>query len=150
MDQYSAPASELAQKRKGSAVKGVIIGLLVDIFGSNLSAFLASVIITIVMMARGATPEEVEKLLMNTDVFSNHNIAFMLMGLVISAIAGYVCSVYAVSNVYRATLIMAIISSLIAFSLTEHLFEWYLNLGLAASSVASCLLGAWIYSKRNA
>jgi len=118
-DPYAPPAAnvEVAEARRGSAVKAVVVGLAVDIGGTIVFGFIASIAYGVYLGAAGASPDEMEKAMATMTYDSPLGIVLTMVGCLFSVLGGYICARIARHSEYRLGLIMCA-ASLVLVALT--------------------------------
>lgn len=149
MSEFSetSPKSEEATKnlKKGSPVKAIIIGLLVDIIGSFVLVFILGIIYSVVLASQGLAPEEIEHRLTNLDPYSTFSLICMFFGGLMTVIAGYLCARIVNYSEYKFAVILGFISAMIGFMAGESYYSTLDNLFLVLLTLGCSLFGAWLY-----
>src|SRR5262245_61329698 len=91
---YRAPEAAVADQGppRGSPVKGMIYGLLVDIFGSLLGGAVLFIAWAIWLGASGLDAEAIAKTMAEEDPLSAISLAGYAVGTAFSWLGGYVCA----------------------------------------------------------
>jgi hypothetical protein len=142
---YQPPKASVADMERvpGSPIKGVVFGVLVDIGGSLALGVVISILYGIVLVASGASQEEMERILASPDPLSWASIVGNMAGFGMSFLGGYVCARVAGKYEYRWAGIVAAVAGVVGllFGMATYPVEW--NLLLALLSVGAVMGGAW-------
>ena len=153
MNEFSdtSPTSEAETRssKKGSPVKAIIIGLLVDIIGSTVLVIILGIVYSMVLASQGLTPEEIEYRLTNLDPYSAFSIICMFFGGLMTVIAGYLCARIVNYSEYTYAFILGFISAMIGFTAGESYYSTLDNLFLVLLTLGCALFGAWLYVKNK-
>jgi hypothetical protein len=147
---YAAPASRIDAGRavKGSAVKAIVVGALVDIGGSVAASILLMLAYGLVLAANGESFEAIESLGgLRPDSWPW--IASSAIGLGFSVLGGYACARIARHRELLLGAILAVISTSFGLLVGASYYSAAVNFLLAAGSVASIMAGAWFGRLRN-
>lgn len=139
-----------SEKRKGSPIKAIVVGLIVDIIGSSIFGILIGIIYSAFLLNKGLAIEEIEKILNSA---GGLNTIFGLIGniggLLITMLAGYICARIVNYNEYKIVGILGILSSLITyiFALTMNIYTNSELILLSVLVLLCSLSGAFIFIK---
>jgi hypothetical protein len=150
-DPYRPPQAAVAdvERPRGSPVKGMIFGLLVDIGGSTIAAFLLFFTWAIWLGASGLDAEAITQAMVENDPMSGISLISYTVGTAFSWLGGYVCARVAQETELRCAAVVATISGAVALAMgTELPLPLYLL--LTALTVAAVMLGGWMGAQRNA
>ncbi len=125
----------------GSLLKAVLTGLAVDIGGSAVLGVVISLIYAIELRGQGVAEGEMREAMENMPHDSALFIGGTLLGALMSVVAGYVCARIARRDEYRAGLVMAAVSAVLALMLTTHASFDEMTVLLTATGIACNLLG---------
>jgi hypothetical protein len=142
--------SEICIRDRGSPAKAVIFGVLVDIVGSTLAAFLIMLAYGIALAASGASAEEIERAATKVDPTSWVSIAGFAVGCAFSFLGGYVCARVVRDAELKWASVVAAISVASGFLLGMQAYSIALNVLLAILGAACVLLGGYVGARRNA
>ena len=134
---------------RGSPVKGMIFGLLVDIGGSLVASFVLFFIWAIWLSSSGLDADAVAQLMAEPDPLSGFSLASYTLGGGFSWLGGYVCARVARETELRCAAVIATISSLVSLAMGIGLPPG-LYLFLTVLTFASVMLGGWMGEQRNA
>jgi len=134
---------------RGSPVKGMIFGLLVDIGGSLVASFALFFIWAIWLSSSGLDADAVAQSMAEPDPLSGFSLASYTLGGGFSWLGGYVCARVARETELRCAAVIATISSLVSLAMGIGLPPG-LYLFLTALTFASVMLGGWMGEQRNA
>jgi len=150
-DPYRPPQAALADqdRPRGSPVKGMIFGLLVDIGGSTIAAFLLFFTWAIWLGASGLDAEAITQAIAENDPMSGISLISYTVGAAFSWLGGYVCARVARETELKCAAVVATISGAVALAMGTEL-PLPLNLLLTALTVATVILGGWMGAQRNA
>jgi hypothetical protein len=150
-DPYRPPQAVVADQepRRGSPVKGMIFGLLVDIGGSMIAAFILFFTWAIWLGASGLDAEAITQAMAENDPMSGISLIGYVVGTGFSWLGGYVCARVAYETELRCAAVVATISAAVALAMGTEL-PLPLHLLLTALTVAAVMLGGWMGALRNA
>jgi len=134
---------------RGSPVKGMIFGLLVDIGGSLVASFALFFIWAIWLSSSGLDADAVAQSMAEPDPLSGFSLASYMIGGGFSWLGGYVCARVARETELRCAAVIATISSLVSLAMGIGLPP-ALYLFLTVLTFASVMLGGWMGEQRNA
>lgn len=134
---------------RGSPVKGMALGLAVDIGGSMLAAFLLFFTWAIWLGASGLDAEAITQAMTENDPMSGISLIGYVVGTAFSWLGGYVCARVARETEMQCAAVVATVSTLTALAMGTGLpFALYLLLALLTAG--SVMLGGWMGAQRNA
>jgi hypothetical protein len=134
---------------RGSPVKGMIFGLLVDIGGSLVASFVLFFVWAIWLSSSGLDAEAVAQSMAEPDPLSGFSLASYALGGGFSWLGGYVCARVARETELRCAAVIATISSLVSLAMGVGLPPG-LYFFLTVLTFASVMLGGWMGEQRNA
>jgi len=147
---YSAPGSRIdpVPAMKGSSVKAIVLGVLIDIGGSAAISILLMLAYGFIAAADGDSSEAITRL---GELRQNSWpwIASSVIGLGFSVLGGYVCARIARQRELLLGCILAAISTTFGLIVSASYYSAAMNLLLAVASVASIMVGAWFGRLRN-
>ena len=132
------------KSNKGSPVKAIAIGLVVDIGGSLISAFTLAIAYGTLLASRGMSPEEIEYHLVNLDPYSAFSIISMVVGGCMTVLGGYVCARIVNYSEYKFVFIFGFISAAFGHIASESYYSTLDNIALGILTLGCALLGAWL------
>ena len=141
---------ETKKFNKGSPVKAIIIGLVVDISGSLVSAFILAIAYSVLLTSRGLSPEEIEYHLTNLDIYSTFSIITMIVGGIMTVLGGYVCARIVNYSEYKFTFIFGFISAAFGHIASESYYSTLDSMALGILTLGCALLGAWLRAIQKA
>ena len=134
---------------RGSPVKGMALGLAVDVGGSMLAAFLLFFTWAIWLGASGLDAEAITQAMTENDPMSGISLIGYVVGTAFSWLGGYVCARVARETEMQCAAVVATVSTLTALAMGTGLpFALYLLLALLTAG--SVMLGGWMGAQRNA
>jgi hypothetical protein len=134
---------------RGSPVKGMIFGLLVDLGGSLVASFVLFFVWAIWLSSSGLDAEAVAQSMAEPDPLSGFSLTSYATGGGFSWLGGYVCARVARETELRCAAVIATISSLVSLAMGIGL-PLGLYLFLTVLTFASVMLGGWMGEQRNA
>jgi hypothetical protein len=143
-----APVAD-AEKPRGSPVKGMIFGLLVDIGGSLLSSFALVFVWAIWLAASGLDAEAITQAMAEPDPLSAFSVLGYTVGSAFSWLGGYVCARVARETEMRCAAVIATVSSLVSLAMGTAL-PVGLYLFLTVLTFAAVMLGGFMGQQHNA
>ncbi len=150
MNPYEPPRANLQRRNSepGSIPKAVAIGVAIDISLTLLASVTAAIIYGAILAARGYSEEAITAVFQQFDPVSAFGIITTLLGMAISAFAGFQCARIANRNGYLAPGIMAMISCAFGAALSRGTYSQAMLLTLSALTVVAVLGGASVYVRR--
>lgn len=144
---YAPPVSEvlITKECKGAAWKAILFGLLVDIGGTTVIAFIGGVVAVIILTSQGMDETQLE--LLFSDPSSPFMIAMAVIGGLFSVLGGYVCARVAKQNELKLGGVMALLSTLFVIVLDGE--STGIDLLLYAAGIVSIFFGSWLGMRRN-
>jgi hypothetical protein len=139
----------MSEPRRGAPVKGMILGVVVDIGGSLLASFVLFFIWAIWLGATGHDAEAITQEMSKPDPLSQPSLVGYAVGTGFSWLGGYVCAVVAQETEMQCAAVVAAISTLVGLAMGAGL-PLGLYLTLTALTFATVMLGAWMGQQRNA
>jgi uncharacterized membrane protein len=148
---YRPPQAAVADqdRPRGSPVKGMLFGVLVDVGGSMVAAFILFFIWAIWLGASGLDAEAITQAMVENDPMSGISLTGYGVGAAFSWLGGYVCARVAKETELRCAAVVAAVSAALALAMGTEL-PLPLNLLLAALTVGAVMLGGWMGAQRNA
>jgi hypothetical protein len=138
----------MSEARRGAPVKGMILGLVVDIGGSVIASFVLFFVWAIWLGASGMEADAIAKELSQPDPVSTLSFASYAVGGAFSWFGGYVCARVALETELRCAAVVATISTLVALAMGAGL-PFGLYVMLAALSFGAVMLGGWMGLQQN-
>ena len=129
---------------KGSPLKAIVFGLVVDIGGSLVSAFILAIAYSVLLASRGWSPEEIEHHLTNLDLYSTFSVVTMIVGGSMTVLGGYVCARIVNYSEYKFALVFGFISAAFGHFASQSYHSTLDNLALGILTLGCALLGAWL------
>ena len=151
-DRFKPPATEVRDRPrgKGSAVKGLVLGAVVDLGGTLLFSILLSMVFAIFMTAGGRSPQEIQAALARSDADPLLSGIGLVGGCAFSILGGYVCERVARQGNYRLGVILSCILAAVGLLLSWSTYSLPM-LGLfTALTFGSTLLGTRLGLERGA
>ena len=142
-DRFKPPSTRVEDPRRGrgSLVKGVIAGLVVDLVSTMVFAVVASIGWGLVLGAEGRSPQEIEAALARADADPIMSASFLALGILCSVFGGYVCERIARRGDYRAGAILAGLSAVLGLATGASGTSLPMLALMAFLTVGSVLLG---------
>ena len=111
-DPFRPPAAnvDVANAERGSAVKAVVLGAIVDLGGSILASIVFFALYGVYLGATGTQGEEFQSTMSSMNGNSPMGIMMNIVGCLCSVLGGYVCARIARHSEYRLGAILAAIS----------------------------------------
>ena len=144
---YEPPRANVdrSNDERGSLPKAIAIGVLIDIGGSLLVSFVAAILYGIALGISGHSEEEITRTFETLGTWSAFGILTSLMGMGISAFAGYQCARIANRDGYLGPGILAMISCALGVLLSGDAYSQVEMLILIALNVIAVLGGASVF-----
>lgn len=136
--------------KSGSAVKAIIFGSLVDIFGGMVLGGIIGVIYAAFQIYHGVSKAEMISIAQHIELLSPLGIFSLIGGFLTSFYAGYLCAKMSVTNIYRNTAVVFSISVFFAMFAGMDSYTVIENLVLAVISILAIFLGAYTFKKKLA
>jgi hypothetical protein len=138
----------MSDAARGSPVKGMIYGVLVDIGGSLLASFALFFVWAVWLGSSGMDAEAIARAMSEPDPLSAVSLVGYTVGTTLSWLGGFVCARVARETELQCAAVVATISALVTLATGSGTsFELYLF--LVASTVAAVMLGGWMGKQRN-
>jgi uncharacterized membrane protein len=147
---YRPPQAPVAdqERPRGSPVKGMIYGLLVDLGGTTVSSLALVFIWTIWLAMSGLEAEAIEQSLQNLEPLSPISVIGSVMGCGLSFLGGYVCARVARETELRCAAVVAVVSATVSLAMGSSL-PLELNLLFCLLTAGLVMLGGWLGERRN-
>ena len=147
---YQPPAAAVRDvaPRRGSPLKAVLYGVLIDIGGSIGAGVLLVLVYSIALASSGASAEDIERALREPDPFSSLSLAGFAAGTAASFLGGFVCARLAGPNEMKWVGVVAAVSGAVSLLMgSGYALEW--NAVLALASMAAVFAGGAAAARRN-
>jgi hypothetical protein len=141
---YSSPGFDVSgpKLKRGSPVKAVLLGVLVDIGGSVVAGVVLVIAAGLILGFQGMPAERIEEELTNTSPDSWLSIAGYIVGCLCSFLGGYVCALVAKRSEYKLAGIVAFISAWVSYLFGMQYYSVYMNALSSVLAVLCVMLGA--------
>lgn len=146
----TARVADVAAEKRGSPIKAVVFGLLVDIGGSSAAGVLLVVAYTASLASSGATPEQIAASFQNLPVDSWVSIVGMVVGTLFSALGGYVCARVAKRFEFALGAILAVLSISFGFWVGDNHYSVLWHAAMAVVTFLAVMFGVRMGVARNA
>jgi MFS family permease len=142
-DRFKPPSARVRDpgRGKGSTIKGVIAGLVVDLVSTMLFGVVASIAWGIALGAAGRSQQEIEAALTSADADPLMAASFLAVGVLCSVLGGYVCERIARRGDYHAGAILAALSAVLGLAMGAGNASLPMLALLIFLTVGSVLLG---------
>jgi hypothetical protein len=149
---YRAPAAPVAdlERPRGSPLKGVIYGVLVDIVGTTAATMAIMFVWGIVLAVNGASAEDIQATAQNIDPTSFIGLLASAVGCGFSFLGGYVCARVAGSAELKWAAVMAVISTVFGLLMTMHVPRDAFNTVMLVANFVIVVAGGYAGARRNA
>jgi hypothetical protein len=149
---YRSPSAAVADmdRPRGSPVKGVIYGVLVDIIGTTVATVIIMMLYGVYLGATGGAREEIERAASQFDLTSPIGIFVTFVGYVFSFVGGYVCARVARRSELKWAAVVAAISAAFGLVMGMQMLSLSMNALFAALAVATVMAGGYAGARRNA
>ena len=149
---YRAPAAPVADmdRPRGSPLKGVIYGVLVDIVGTTAATMAIMFVYGIMLAVNGASAEEIQAMAAKIDPTSLVGLLASAVGCAFSFLGGYVCARVAGHAELKWAGVMAVVSTLFGLLMTMQVPRDAFNTIMLVASLVIVLLGGYVGARRNA
>ena len=147
---YRPPEAPVADqdRPRGSPVRGMLYGALVDIGGTLLAGIVLGILWGSWLAASGNSAEQIAEAVKNPDPTSLVAIAGYVIGTAFSGLGGYVCARVARETELRCAAVVAGISIAFGFAVGgAQTFE--MGVLMVVTTVAAVMLGAWLGRRHN-
>ena len=148
---YQPPAAAVRDiaRRRGSPVKAVIFGVLIDVGGSFGAGVVLVLAYSIVLAWSGASAEDIRRAMGAADVFSWFSLLGFCVGAAASFLGGYVCARIVADAEMKWVGIVAAISALVSLAMGAGslAFDW--DALMALISMGAVFAGGWAGRRRN-
>ncbi|VAW63424.1 hypothetical protein MNBD_GAMMA09-808 [hydrothermal vent metagenome] len=149
---YQTPESDVSlnEAYKGSPLKAILIGSSVDIFGTLIFGVLYGVGYAVFLAANGMSAEEIGARFVNIDTYSFFSMLGMVIGLLISVFAGYLCAKSVNYNEYKTVSVVAVIAVIFGLLISASEYSLIENIVFNTLTFLSLYLGAWLHVRSKA
>ena len=134
---------------RGSPVKGMVYGVLVDLGGSLVASFVLFFVWAVWLGASGMDADAVAQAMTEPDPLSAVSLIGYTMGGAFSWLGGFVCARVARETELQCAAVVATVSTLAALALGTGL-PWGLYLFLTLLTFGTVMLGGWMGRQQNA
>lgn len=150
-DPFKPPSSnvEIPDVERGSAVKAVVLGLLVDLGGTTLMSALASFAYGVYLAANGSTPDQIGAAMAGLGPDSALGVGLSIVGCLFSVLGGFVCARIAKHFEYRLGAIMSAVSLALGALLVDASTHPAIAAISLLATVAATMAGIHIGVLRN-
>ncbi len=148
---YEPPRANVERRNdvRGSLPKAIAIGALIDIGGTFVVAFAAAILYGVVLGMTGHSEEEITRTFETLEPWSAFGILSSLLGMAVSAFAGYHCARIANRDGYLGPGILAMISCAFGALLSGDAYSQVEMLIFSVLSVVAVLGGASVFVTRR-
>lgn len=144
------PTSKKPSPKPGSPIKGLLLGIILDLGGSFIFGLILLCCYIQSLAASGMTLDEINEVISKPPAFDSwYFISAALLGYVFSMLGGYVCARISKRFEYRMGIILASISSLFGILISYEYYSWPLNMFFTLLTFAFVLLGAKLGRAKN-
>jgi hypothetical protein len=150
---YQSPQADLtmAETRRGSPLKAILIAAVVDFVGSLVSSILLWVAYVAYHAFHGMSKEGLQEMIANSASWSSPiHIIDVFIGSLISIYAGYLCASIANHREYALVAILGLISTTSGMLLAGFGNASYETVFSAALTFLCVYLGAWMHVRTKA
>jgi len=150
-DPYKAPDAELEIDRDlpPRPVRGIAFGLIIDIGGTILVTFIATIIYGFLLISGGASQTEIQNLVSNMGPTTLFGFINAVLGTLMSFVGGFYCAKISRARNYRYPGIMASISVVLGLVFGWNTMGIMLLVVFSMTTAAAVLLGARTWLKRS-
>ena len=150
-DPFKPPESrvEVADTKRGSAVKAVMLGLAADVGGSMLVGGLAMGAYGVYLGVTGSTPDDAADVAGSFSYDSPLGIALAMIGCLFSVLGGYICARIAKHAEYRLGAIMCAISLVLSLAMGYQEGQGLVSAILMLLTLVAIMLGSHLGVRRN-
>ena len=147
---YEPPKSDIVveDKQPGSIAKAVAVGAAIEVIGSVLVSLLVGLVYGFILASQGSSAVEIQQAMEQMELWSIYGTMALLLGLLVSGIAGYACARIANTNAYQAAYILSGISFILGMVFGVGAYSWWILFTLGLVSASAVLLGARMYIGR--
>jgi hypothetical protein len=144
-DPFVPPRSALVEPPRppGSAIKGVLAGLVIDVGGSFVAQMIVGIGVTLVLVRNGMSEQGMRDLLTGLQPWSPLGLALLVPGLACSYLGGYACARIARRPTLRPALILAALSAAFGLYMSDDNAGPATTAVLTALDLAAVMSGAW-------
>lgn len=143
-ERFKPPSARVEDpdRGKGSTVKGVVAGLVVDLLGTMLFGVVATIGWGIALGVAGHSQQKIEAALTRADSDPLMSATFLVVGVLCSVLGGYVCERIARRGDYQAGAILAALSAVLGLAMGASSAPAPMLALMIFLTVGSVLLGA--------
>lgn len=149
---YRAPAAPVAdlERPRGSPLKGVIYGVLVDIVGTTAATMVIMFVWGVLLAMNGVAAEEIQAMAEKIDPTSPVGLLASAAGGAFSFLGGYVCARVAGQAALKWATVLAVISTLFGLLMTMQVPRDAYNTVMLLANFVIVVLGGYAGARRNA
>ncbi len=142
-DRFKPPSARVQDpgRGKGSTVKGVIVGLVVDVGTTMLFGIVASIVWGVALGVAGHSAQEIQATLARADADPLLSTLFLGAGVLCSVLGGYVCERIARRGDYKGGAVLAVLSAVLGLAMGTSTASPAMLALLTFLTVGSVLLG---------
>jgi hypothetical protein len=138
----------MSEAPRGSPVKGMVFGVLVDIGGSLLASFVLFFVWAIWLGSSGMEAEAIAQAMAEVDPLSTVSLVGYTVGMALSWLGGYVCARVARETELQCAAVVATVSALVTLASGSDT-PLGMALLLTALTIAAVMAGGWTGKQRN-
>lgn len=148
---FTPPSGRLADgpPEKGSPLKAVFLGLLVDWGGTILAGVVLTVVYGVLVASSGASEEEVAEAMRRVPADSWISVLGMGIGAFFSGLGGYVCARVARHSEFALGAVMALLSIGLGVVVGFDDYSLPAHVGLSVLSFLAVMFGVRLGAARN-
>src|SRR2546423_12913771 len=149
---YEPPRAVLAdvEPARGSALKAVLYGVLVDIGGTIVAGAALVFVYGVMLAASGASAEEIDQALTKAEPLSWFSIVGLAIGTATSFLGGYVCARVARAAEMQWAGVVAAVSGIVSLLMGSGAYSFDWNALLALLAMGAVVWGGFVGARRNA
>lgn len=151
-DIYQPPGSnvDIPAIRKGSPIKAILIAVVVDVVGTIVLGIIMGVSYAVILGANGVKPEVINERLRHMETFSAFSLTGIVLGGLVTILAGYLCAKIANYSEYKFAAIYGVLMTVLGLAtggFKRH--SIMVMLLLAAITMLCALTGAWLHVRKK-
>ena len=150
-DVYNTPESNVSpvSEQKGSPVKAVIVGYIIDIIGTMVLGGIFGIFYGVYLASTGMDIEQIDKASQEFEIISPLGLVSLAIGLSCSILGGYMCAKIVNYKELQFAAILAVLVVVTGFLLSGDIYSVAQHIGLTAVTVCAIFFGAYLHTTQK-
>jgi len=152
MDAYKAPESTVAEEQKGSKIKAIVVGMLIDYGLTIVASVVAGVVLSAIFVNQGVVDSELEQKV--TTALISHEFPLISYPLIVfcmfaSFLGGYYAAKIANDKEYILAGVLSVMTILLSILNSNAGYSLFESIGYLVVNVAVIFLGAFVHVRNK-